>query len=74
MFGGFRKNIKNIRFYSCSYNRDKPILFGPMFSSFFFGSVFTFWLTVENRLTYHGLVKKIEELKSEIEDIKNIKK
>lgn len=68
-----KKNyIKPYKFYStnCSYH-NKPILFDRMFSSLFFGTIFTFWLTLENRLTYYGLEQKIEELKNEIKMLKS---
>lgn len=67
----YNLNILNKRGFSCYY--DKPLLFGPMFSSFFFSMIFSginFNLITKSHIT---LMDKLNELKKDIKDIKNEK-
>lgn len=72
----FSRNIlkfKNVRkFSSCSY--DKPFLFGPVFSSFFFGWLYT-GILISNITKSHMILKTdIENLNKEIKEIRENKK
>lgn len=74
MFSRNFKNIfKNSRKYStCKY--DEPFLFGPSFSSFFFGGIYTFFLVSNIRDSYYFIKNDTENLKKEIKEIKEINK
>jgi len=64
----FKNILKNSRKYStCNY--DDPILFGPAFSSFFFGGIYTFFLISNIRQSYYFLKNDTENLQKEIKEI-----
>jgi hypothetical protein len=70
----FSKNIlkfKNVRkFSSCIY--DKPFLFGPEFSTFFFGLLYTGFLMANITKSHMILKTEIENLNKEIKENKKL--
>ena len=65
MFNRINYNkVFNKRSFSCNYNQ--PFLFGPAFSSLFFGGVYTLFIIGNMRVIYD---KQIEDRK-EIDKIK----
>lgn len=58
-------------FSSCNYN--KPVLFGPMFSSLFFGGFFAFNIMSHNASFYTQLQEKINKLEKSINELKEAK-
>lgn len=59
------------RSFSCNYNNyNKPLLFGPMFSSFFFGTISTYIL-LGNIISSHNILKKeLDDIKKEMKEKK----
>ena len=53
------------RSFSCNY--DKPFLFGPIFSTFFFGAINTYILMLNITSSHHILKKELEDIKKEIQ-------
>lgn len=56
-------------FSSCNYNQ--PFLFGPMFSSLFFGGFFAFNIMSQNLTIYRNLEEKINNLEKNINELKD---
>jgi hypothetical protein len=62
-----RRAIKfptNKRMFSCNYN--EPMLFGPMFSSFFFGGVFTSMIMGTITSSHVAIKQDLDEIKKEL--------
>lgn len=62
------------QFSSCQY--EKPLLFGPMFSSFIFGALFSGFINNQLIIIYQKQVeihKEIKELRKELEERKRSK-
>lgn len=56
------------RSFSCNYHQ--PVLFGPMFSSLFFGTISTYIL-LGNIVSSHNILKKeLDDIKKEIKEKK----
>lgn len=73
----FLRNFKNLyifknsrKFSNCNY--DEPFIFGPAFSSFFFGGMYTFFLLSNIRQSHYFIKNDTENLQKEIKEIKEI--
>ncbi len=62
--------LKNVRKYS-SCNYDEPLVFGPMFSAFFFGGLYTGLLMGTVKSSHNILLEKLEKIDAQVKYINN---
>lgn len=68
------KRMSSRMYSSCQY--DKPMLFGPAFSSFFFGALFTGLINNQLIIIYqkqNETHKELQETRKELEQLKKSK-
>ena len=68
------KRMGTRMYSSCQY--DKPMLFGPVFSSFFFGALFSGFINNQLIIIYqkqNETHKELKEMRKELEQLKKSK-